>query len=213
MSTRVYTGQLESISDDEVAGIAISAGVKRDGDEWVPSGIDLTQFKRNLVILRDHDHCCVIGTATAIGLTDDGSAIGIRIQFAPPGVSDVADEARALAKAGILRGISAGISPFEWEALGDGSYGRRITSAELLEVSLVAVGADADALVTARALRSRPTTLAMLRSLPKVSVSAQERALARVRPPPPAPSLLSPHAQREVERQRNHTLAVYGLQQ
>jgi len=211
-----FVGQLEQIGEDEVAGLCITGSLARDGDIWVPSGIDLAAYKRNPVVLRDHDPMRVIGTASAIGLTSDGNGIAIRIQFAPPGVSDIADEARGLAKAGMLRGISAGIDPIESEPLRDGTRGVRITSAELLEVSLVAIPADSDALVTARSFSARRSTLAMLRSLPTVSESARQRVLHRLHQPPPRPPGLMSAPERAAfyaDQARQRTMAVWAAGQ
>jgi hypothetical protein len=177
---RLYAGQLEQISELEVAGVLISAGIKRDNCEWLPSGVALDEYRANPVVLRDHNPAWVIGCASAIGLVN--GAIAIKIQFAAPGISAVADEARGLAKAGFLRGLSAGIDPGETEAL-DPRYPRqgiRVLTSTLLEASLVAVPADADALITTRALSSRPDVARMLRSLPAISNTAMERALARI---------------------------------
>ncbi|MHB8816555.1 MAG: HK97 family phage prohead protease [Steroidobacteraceae bacterium] len=208
-----FVGQLEQLSDDEVAGIAISSGVKLDGDEWVPANVSLTTYERNPVALRDHDPSRVIGTASAIGLTPDKNAIAIRIRFAPLGISAVADEARGLAKAGILKGISAGINPLEWEPLGSGEWGRRITKSELLEVSLVAIPADSDALITARSFSARRSTLAILRSLPIVSEAAQEAVINRLYAPPARPVGLMSAPERAAfyaEQQRLRTMTVWA---
>jgi HK97 family phage prohead protease len=174
-------GPIDQLDDDEVCGICISAGIKRDGDEWLPSGIDLTNYKANPVVLRNHDPALIVGSAISIGLINS-SEIGIRIKFAPPGVSDVADETRGLVKAGVLRGISAGIDPIECIPLDPrGPYGAvKVVRAELLEVSLVAIPADVDARVTARSFASRPGAAAMLRALPAISRAAIERTFERV---------------------------------
>lgn len=215
---RFYMGELEQLADDEVGGICISAGVKRDGCEWEPRGIDLTAFKRNPVVLRDHRPEWVIGAASAIGPVADWSAIAIRIKFAPPGVSAIADEARGLAKAGILRGISAGIDPRETEPI-RGSYGGiRVLAAELLEVSLVSVPADADALVTARAFRSRPGAAAMLRALPAISTTAIEHVFAsvgQVREQPRPIGLMSDVERTRLyaEEARQRTMACWAVGQ
>jgi phage head maturation protease len=177
---RLYAGHLEQISEDEVAGVLISAGVKRDGAEWLPSGVALDEYRANPVVLRDHDPAKVIGCASAIGLVN--GAIAIKIQFSAPGISAVADEARGLAKAGFLRGLSAGIDPIDVEPI-DPRYPRegiRVLTSTLLEASLVAVPADQDALITTRALSSRPDVAAMLRSLPAISATAMERVLGRI---------------------------------
>jgi hypothetical protein len=104
------------------------------------------------------------------------------LTHAPPGVSDIADECRGLVKAGVLRGISAGIDPIEVVPLDPKQpYGAmRLVRGELLEISLVPVPASATALVTARSFAARPSATAMLRSLPALSAAAIERALAHV---------------------------------
>jgi HK97 family phage prohead protease len=206
-------GPIDQLADDEVAGIAISGGVKRDGDEWVPSGIDLTNYRANPIVLRNHDPDLVVGTAVAIGLVN-ANEIGVRIKFAPPGVSDVADETRGLVKAGVLRGISAGINPIELEPLDPKQpYGAvRLVKAELLEVSFVPIPADSDARVTARSFA------ASLRSLPAISGHAIERALAhvgRTRAPQRPIGLLSDYERTRIyaEAQRQRTMAVWALGQ
>jgi|GEM_PF-4858528 len=174
-------GPIDQLGDDEIVGVCISGGIKRDGDEWVPSGIDLTNYKANPIVLRGHNPDYVVGSAVAVGLIN-ANEIGIRIKFAPPGVSDIADETRGLVKSGILRGISAGIDPTQIEPLDPKNpYGAmRIVRAELLEVSLVPIPADVDARVTARSLASRPGGAALLRSLPAISAAAVDRALLLV---------------------------------
>jgi len=174
-------GPIDQLGDDEVAGIAISGGIKRDGDEWCPGGIDLTNYRLNPVVLKGHNPELVVGSAVAIGLVNSNE-IGVRIKFAPPGISDIADETRGLVKSGVLRGISAGINPVEVVPLDPRQpYGPvRVIRAELLELSLVSVPADTEALVTARSFSSRPGGALMLRLLPAVSTDAIERALARV---------------------------------
>jgi len=213
---RLYLGPVEQVGDDEVAGICVSAGIKRDGCEWVPSGVDLTAFKRNPVILRDHDPSKVIGTATQIGLVPSGDAIAIRIQFPPIGISMDADVARGLAKSGALRALSAGIDPIDVEPIRGSGGGVRVLSAELLEVSLVAVPADADALVTARSYRAGPHMAAVLRALPRLSASAIRRALDQVAYAPESQTpvgLMTPYERTAHyrEAQARRTLAVSAV--
>jgi hypothetical protein len=59
---------------------------------------------------------------------------GDRLVFAPIGVSQVADQARALVKSGVLRGVSIGFDPKETESLDPKKPygGQRITKSELL---------------------------------------------------------------------------------
>jgi HK97 family phage prohead protease len=214
MSERLFSlGPVEQLADDEVVGICISGGIKRDGDEWVPSGVDLTAYRANPVVLRQHDPDHVVGSAIAIGPLN-GNEIGVRIRFAPPGVCDIADETRGLVKAGVLRGISAGVAPIEVEPLDPRKpYGNvRILKAELLEVSFVPIPADTAARVTARSFASRPGIAALLRSLPPIPGSAVERALTHVARKHTVPfAYLPPREQFEADRQR--TMAAWALQQ
>jgi hypothetical protein len=170
----LYVSQLADIGEDEIAGICISAGFKRDDAEWVPAGVDLTAYRKNPVVIHIHDPSRIIGASPAIGLTPDRSAIGMRIQLAPAGTSPIVDEVRALIKGGFLNAISAGILPREVEHLPNGKV--RVLTSELLEVSLVAVPADPDALITARSY-SRASAETLLRSLPVTDPSALQRAI------------------------------------
>jgi HK97 family phage prohead protease len=203
----------EDLGDDEVAGIAISGDLGRDGDIWMVDGIDLANYKRNPVILAAHNPDAVVGSAVALGRV--GADLAVRIRFAPPGASAAADSARALAKAGALRGLSAGIDPIDMEPLDPKRpfAGARVTRAELLEISLVAVPASPTALVMAR---STPATL--LRSLPAISDGAIERALACVGRvlAPQTPIGLLPDRQRTAlyaAAARQRTMTVWALQQ
>jgi HK97 family phage prohead protease len=213
---RLYLGPVKQVGEDEIAGICVSAGVKRDGCEWVPAGIDLTAFKRNPVILRDHDPARVIATATSIGLTPDGSAIAVKIQFPPLGISTDSDTARGLAKSGVLRALSAGIDALETEPIRGSGGGLRVLSAELLEISLVAVPADSDALITARSYRLGPNAAAMLRALPRLPPAAIRRALDQVgySPDREVPVALMPDYARASHYREQHarrTLAVSAV--
>ena len=76
-----------------------------------------------------------------------------KIRFAAEGLSAKADEICALYKAGVMKAVSIGFQPIESEPLAGG--GRKFTKWELLEISLVSVGANAEALTIERSLRGR----------------------------------------------------------
>lgn len=212
-------GSIDQLADDEVAGIAISGEKGREGDVWVVPGIDMGNYRKNSVVLRRHDPDCVVGSAVAIGMTSSNE-IGVRIKFAPPGVSAIADETRGLVKAGVLKGISAGVLPLEVEPLDPKNPygGQRLVRAELLEISFVPVPASATALVTARSFAARPSAAGILRSLPRISERAIERALAcvgRVLAPQSPIGLLSDRERTQfyAEAQRQRTMTVWALEQ
>jgi phage head maturation protease len=71
------------------------------------------------------------------------------INFAPKGVSEIADETCALAKAGVLNAVSIGFRPLKSEPLRTG--GQKFTKWELLELSIVSVPANPSALIVQRA--------------------------------------------------------------
>ena len=72
--------------------------------------------------------------------------------FAPVGMSARADQYCSLAKAGVLSAVSVGFRAIDVKPLGDG--GLLYSKWELLELSLVAVPCDPDALVIERGLKS-----------------------------------------------------------
>ena len=84
-------------------------------------------------------------------------ALESQIDFAPQGVSDIADQVCGLVKAGVINAVSIGFQPLDQEPLDphDRRAGTRITRAELLEVSFVSVPADKGAIVLERSFGRR----------------------------------------------------------
>ncbi len=188
MTVQRFTGSTTSLGEREIGVIASTDELARDGHIVVPSGIDLTAYRSNPIVLFNHDYARPVGTCVAIGVED--GALAARIEFAPAGVSADADLVCNLTKAGTLRGISIGFQPRESEPINpkESWGGQRITSADLLEISVVAVPADTGARVTARSFEARPGAMRILRSLVPISPAARERALSRLsemRPKPP----------------------------
>src|SRR3954447_278536 len=82
-----------------------------------PNGWDLEQFKKNPVICLQHDSYSKLPVAAAIPDTvrvENGRLV-MTPQFPPQGTTEDADEAFGLVAAGILRGVSVGFDPIEWE--------------------------------------------------------------------------------------------------
>jgi HK97 family phage prohead protease len=178
---RFVTGGVESLGEREVGVIASTDQLARDGHIIVQSGIDLTNYRKNPVVLWNHNvDELPVGACTAIGIQN--GSLAARIEFAPAGASNRADEICGLVKAGILRGISIGFDPLDGEPLDPHRPrgGMRVTSSELIEISFCDVPVDTGAMVVARSFSSRPGAAAMLRALPSTSSAGIQRALAGI---------------------------------
>lgn len=124
-------------SADEFTAVASSETKDRHGDIVKQDGWDLKGFKDNPVLLFMHDHTKPIGKATKVWVDTAGKA---KLMFKGV-ISSATEEARAakqLMQEGILRSFSVGFMPLEMD-------GDTITKSELHEISLVSVGANADA--------------------------------------------------------------------
>jgi HK97 family phage prohead protease len=152
--------QMTALGDDEVIVVMSTATVARDGHILIPAGVDLTAYRRNPIILWNHDVEHPIGRAEQIEVGAD--KITARVRFAPLGVSKKADEIRGLVKAGVVCTVSVGFEPTDGEPLDRTKprSGMRITAWELLETSFCSVPVDTGAMVTARASRTVGTARA-----------------------------------------------------
>src|SRR5215472_9897127 len=79
-------------------------------------------------------------------------ALEAQVDFAPQGVSDIADQVCGLVKAGVINAVSIGSQPLDQEPLDprDRRAGTKISRSELLECSFVALPADRNAIVLER---------------------------------------------------------------
>jgi HK97 family phage major capsid protein/HK97 family phage prohead protease len=138
---RAYsTLTIKSIDDEQrvIEGIASTPSTDRMGDVVEPKG---AKFSLPLPLLWQHDAKQPIGHVLAAKVTDAG--ISITAQIAKNVLPQI-DNAWALIKAGLVRGLSIGFSPIE-EADISGTYGVRFTKWEWLELSAVTIPANADA--------------------------------------------------------------------
>jgi HK97 family phage prohead protease len=136
--------------------VASDETVDRYGDVITAEGWQLEAFRKNPVALFSHDYAAPIGTVEPVAVT--GKQLLGRIRFAAAGVSARIDELWRLVQAGILRAVSVGFqvaSEDDYEAMFDDSgrvTGFRFLRQELLELSLVTVPANPNALAIAKSL-------------------------------------------------------------
>jgi HK97 family phage prohead protease len=168
----------------EIRVIASTQTVDRQGDVIVvdPAACDMRGYLKNPIVLASHDTAHPVGTARPKIV---GNRLEATIVFAPAGVSSLADTWCGLTKAGVVRGVSIGFAPIESEPIAGGGYGaRKFTRWELLEISLVAVPANAEALVVARSHRGGKSAGADLTNMEHVEeiarhLQAATKCLAR----------------------------------
>jgi hypothetical protein len=136
-------------SDGDEPEITISTGaLDREGDVLVPEGAVFDAYRRNPVVLFGHNHSELpVGSTTSIAIEP---GIGIRAAWRWLEGDDRAARVRNAFDQGVLRAASVGFIPLEDESLG--RRGLRYTKWEVIEWSLVPVGANAEAVRTLKAL-------------------------------------------------------------
>ncbi len=214
---RFLVGGSQPLGDNEIGVIAASSELARDGHVLIVRGLSLDNYRRNPVVLWNHDPDSPIGACTAIDVVGDDLAARIELSSA----SERSREAIAFAKGGIIKGVSVGFDVIDAEPL-DPSRGARgglrITSSELFEISLVAINADVNALIVARGHRAQRGAAAVLRSLPACSDAAIERALSQVGRAIPGQrpiGLMSPYERAALYQRASaaRTMSAWALQQ
>jgi HK97 family phage prohead protease/HK97 family phage major capsid protein len=129
----------------------------RYGDIVEPSGWDLKWFKKNPIALFGHSASFPIGRWEDIRV--EGGKLMARLEFAAKGTSARIDELTSLVEQGILRAVSVGFRPLEYDQLKNG--GVKYTKQELLETSLVSVPANPSALAVAKSLHISDETMSL----------------------------------------------------
>ena len=144
----------KELGDNELIMIGSTAGIDRDGESIDPTAWDLKQFKKNPVILPQHDYRKpAIGKAKDVKMVD--GKLTFKIEFPEDGVNPEADIYRKLYKSGFMNASSVGFIGKEWVD-GDGKKSpfRKFTKVELLELSLVSIPANPEAITQAKAFLS-----------------------------------------------------------
>lgn len=142
----------KELGELELIMVGSTAGIDRDGESIDPTAWDLKAFKKNPVILPQHDYRKpAIGKAKDVKMVD--GKLTFKIEFPEDGVNPEADMYRKLYKAGFMNSSSVGFIGKEWVD-GDGKKSpfRKFTKVELLELSLVSIPANPEAITQAKSI-------------------------------------------------------------
>lgn len=138
---KLYTGGAVKALDDLTFEAVITTGaLDRDGQIVLPTGVDVSGYMRNPVVMYAHDYT-QLPVARALGIRPEGDALVAKFQFPAEGTYDFADTVRRMWGAGFLNATSIGFVPKQWS-----EDRMRIEQAELLEFSIVPVPANQEAL-------------------------------------------------------------------
>jgi len=158
---KLYTTNFETkvAKDDRVIEfIASKEVVDRDGEIVRIKGLDLKEYKKNPLVLLNHDrHSLPIGKATKVWKS--GDELKIKIKFTEPEEYSVGDTVYKLVKGGYMNALSIGFLPdfdsieYPEKRPGKKQVYRIFNKSALLEVSVVGVPANPEALITGKSLQ------------------------------------------------------------
>jgi HK97 family phage prohead protease len=143
------------LKEGEIEVIVSNSGTDRHGESIQVEGIDLKQVKRNPVVLWTHDYLNLpIGKITKLWKSEGN--LMARIQFATD-IYEFAGTVYKMIQEGYLNAVSIGgiVKAFGQDKSGLPDYDV-IAELEMIEVSVVPVGAHPDALVTAKSFGVEP---------------------------------------------------------
>lgn len=152
---RVAVGTPKAAGDGSrrIRFVFSDASVDRSGDTIAPDGWQLDAFGENPVALWAHDASALpIGRAVNV-LVEAGRLMG-DIEFAAAEDYAFADTVYRMVKAGYINAVSVGFMPIDYKWADDEEerpWGIDFTQQELLEISVVPVPCNANALIEARA--------------------------------------------------------------
>lgn len=138
------------------------ATVDRYGDIVDPAGWDLRNFKKNPIALFGHASSFPIGTWSNVRV--EAGRLIARLNLAARGTSARLDELIGLVEQGILRAVSVGFKPIDYEPIDPNQPygGQRYKKQELLETSVVSVPANPAAVALAKSLKVSEETITLV---------------------------------------------------
>lgn len=145
----VEDGQFEFVASDET--------VDRYGDVVRVAGWELANYKRNPIVLFQHQNSTPVGVSTKVWIDNAAKALMCRIKLAAEGTSPFIDTLRKLMQQKIIKAVSVGFAPTKEPGYIRDQKTERVTgmeflAQELLEISLVTVPANPSALALAKSL-------------------------------------------------------------
>ncbi len=155
VNIRVVAEATAPAGGDRVVSFVFSDGsIDSYGDTIDPAGWDLATFRANPICLYGHDPSRVdyiIGRARNVRVL--GRRLLGDIVFAEAAINPTAELVYQMVKNGYLNAVSVGFEPLEWKATSDPGRpgGIDFTKQKLREISVVAIPANANALVQAKA--------------------------------------------------------------
>jgi HK97 family phage prohead protease len=149
MSTKAFSAVVIKGMDEEareITGIASTPTLDRVKDSVKPKGLT---FAPEVPLLLNHDHSQPVGTVKFGTPTDKGLPFTAKIpKVDEPGtVQARTDEAWHSVKSGLIKGVSIGFRPEDYEPNAAG--GLTFTKASVHELSLVAIPCNPEAVITA----------------------------------------------------------------
>lgn len=129
--------------DGKITGIASTSVIDRQNESISVEGWDLKNFKKAPRLLWAHDHNePAIGKVTKINLDGEGKKRSLKFEAVFQEVTEKARAIKKLVEDGFINTFSVGFKPLEME-------GNEIIKQELLEVSVVNVPANPEAMLLA----------------------------------------------------------------
>jgi len=148
----------------------------RVGDVVKLDGMDLKNFESNPVALYMHNHVEPIGMWKNLR-RQSGALIG-DLMLASRGTSRLVDFAHSMISQGMLKAVSVSFLPLD-SVLNKSGRGRTINKSELIEVSLVTVPMNPQALMVAKSLGFSDVEIKTFFSDGEIAIDAELEKLAQ----------------------------------
>ena len=186
MPTRAYSlMEVREIGDEKrtITGIATTPKVDSYQDIVEPMGV---KYRGPVQLYLYHNTTKPVGNVTFGKATKDGIPFTATIPDVQEegAVRERVNEAWHSLKYKLLQAVSIGFNPLSWEDLA-GTWGRRYTEWEMLELSLVGVPANPDAMI--QTVKSAGMTNDVVRQIRQMDTAVREgRGIPLVRSNPAA---------------------------